>query len=151
MLQTTAKRTNLAPTSVERVTARARCGESFSSCTGCPVMFTRNTITSQNIYVNSVTDFCLWAPPYSDGKNSSVGETEQIEVAWCIKPGYGTRLIPDGTIKGAHFVQTPDYGVWIFISIKGFRTHTFAGCSPSDRVGQFHKNEHSPNRRRRRA
>lgn len=23
--------------------------------------------------------------------------------------GYGTRLIPDGTIQGAHFVQTPDY------------------------------------------
>ena len=26
-----------------------------------------------------------------------------------IKSGYGTRLIPDGTIQGAHFVQTPDY------------------------------------------
>ncbi|OBZ67650.1 hypothetical protein A0H81_12195 [Grifola frondosa] len=34
---------------------------------------------------------------------------ERIEVAWCIKSGYGTRLIPDGTITGAHFVQTPDY------------------------------------------
>lgn len=26
-----------------------------------------------------------------------------------IQDGYGTRLIPDGTIQGAHFVQTPDY------------------------------------------
>jgi len=52
---------------------------------------------------------------------------QRIEVSWCIKacfpplvlpftlligrwqPGYGTRLIPDGTITGAHFVQTPDY------------------------------------------
>jgi hypothetical protein len=25
------------------------------------------------------------------------------------QPGYGTRLIPDGAITGAHFVQTPDY------------------------------------------
>lgn len=53
-------------------------------------------------------------------------EYQRIEVAWCIKvlsfslsrgfvlslspqPGYGTRLIPDGAIKGAHFVQTPDF------------------------------------------
>lgn len=65
---------------------------------------------SQNVYVNSVEDFCLWAPPYSDGKNSTVGVTEDIVVSWCTKPGYGTRLIPDGTLLGAHFVQTPDYG-----------------------------------------
>ena len=26
-----------------------------------------------------------------------------------LQPGYGTRLIPDGSITGAHFVQTPDY------------------------------------------
>ncbi|KAF8270441.1 hypothetical protein EI94DRAFT_769038 [Lactarius quietus] len=43
------------------------------------------------------------------GPDSVIGNTEQVEVAWCIKPGYGTRLIPDGTITGAHFVQTPDY------------------------------------------
>lgn len=27
----------------------------------------------------------------------------------CIQSGYGTRLIPEGAITGAHFVQTPDY------------------------------------------
>ncbi|CUA77129.1 hypothetical protein RSOLAG22IIIB_06520 [Rhizoctonia solani] len=72
---------------------------------------TGNSQTSlcQNLYINSVEDFCLWAPPYSDGKNSSIGEVEQIVVSWCVQKGYGTRLIPDGTIKGAHFVQTPDY------------------------------------------
>jgi hypothetical protein len=26
-----------------------------------------------------------------------------------MKDGYGTRLIPDGSIHGAHFVQTPDF------------------------------------------
>jgi hypothetical protein len=26
-----------------------------------------------------------------------------------MKDGYGTRLIPDGSIKGAHFVLTPDF------------------------------------------
>ncbi|KAI0078570.1 hypothetical protein K474DRAFT_882344 [Panus rudis PR-1116 ss-1] len=62
----------------------------------------------QNVYVNSVDDFCLFAPP-EPGPGSVIGNTERIEVAWCIKDGYGTRLIPDGTILGAHFVQTPDY------------------------------------------
>jgi hypothetical protein len=58
--------------------------------------------------VNSVNDFCLFAPP-EPGAKSDIGDTERIEVAWCIQGNYGTRLIPDGTIQGAHFVQTPDY------------------------------------------
>lgn len=58
--------------------------------------------------VNSVDDFCLFAPPYS-GSNATIGDTERVEVSWCLRDGYGTRLIPDGTIAGAHFVQTPDY------------------------------------------
>ena len=37
------------------------------------------------------------------------GNTERIEVAWCVQGGHGTRVIPDGAISGAHFVQTPDY------------------------------------------
>lgn len=60
----------------------------------------------QNVFINSVKDFCLWAPPKP---NSQVGATEELEVAWCMKPGYGTRLIPDGTIKGAHFLKTPSF------------------------------------------
>ncbi|GAB1521205.1 hypothetical protein RhiTH_004296 [Rhizoctonia solani] len=70
---------------------------------------TPDSAPSQNVYINSVNDFCLWAPPYTDGHNSSVGQVEEIMVAWCLNDGYGTRLIPDGTITGAHFVQTPDY------------------------------------------
>ncbi|KAF8593820.1 hypothetical protein BDV93DRAFT_610938 [Ceratobasidium sp. AG-I] len=86
----------------------------------------------QNLYINSVTDFCLWAPPYSNGKNSSVGETEQIEVSWCIKPGYGTRLIPDGTIKGAHFVQTPDY-----VQVTGWGDFTKMNIPANDEGGEL--------------
>jgi len=66
------------------------------------------TSLCQNAYINSLDDFCIFAPPDA-GPGSVIGETEQIEVAWCIKSGYGTRLIPDGTITGAHFVKTPDY------------------------------------------
>ncbi|KAF7318163.1 hypothetical protein HMN09_00324500 [Mycena chlorophos] len=58
--------------------------------------------------VNSVNDFCLWAPP-EPGPNSYIGDSEQIEVSWCLQDGYGTRLIPNGTISGAHWTITPDY------------------------------------------
>jgi len=30
----------------------------------------------QNAFFNSLEDFCLWAPPYSNGKNATIGETE---------------------------------------------------------------------------
>ena len=58
--------------------------------------------------VNSVDDFCVFAPP-EPGPESVIGNTERIEVSWCVQPGYGTRVMPPGTITGAHFVQTPDY------------------------------------------
>ncbi|PIL23120.1 hypothetical protein GSI_14429 [Ganoderma sinense ZZ0214-1] len=64
--------------------------------------------TCQNLFVNAIDDWCIFAPP-DPGPDSVIGNTERIEVAWCIKPGHGTRLIPDGAITGAHFVQTPDY------------------------------------------
>lgn len=30
-------------------------------------------------------------------------------MAWCTKSGRGTRTIPNDTLKGVHFVQTPEY------------------------------------------
>ncbi|KAF7354879.1 hypothetical protein MSAN_01402400 [Mycena sanguinolenta] len=62
----------------------------------------------QTVYMNSLTDWCFWAPP-EPGPNSNIGDTEQIEVAWCTKNGTGARLIPDGAIQGAHWLITPDY------------------------------------------
>ncbi|KAJ9105171.1 hypothetical protein QFC19_003631 [Naganishia cerealis] len=41
--------------------------------------------------------------------DSSLGNTEREVVSWCLKSGYGTRLIPTGAITGAHFVKTPTY------------------------------------------
>lgn len=61
-----------------------------------------------NRTVNSLDDWCIFAPP-QPGPDSVIGNTERIEVAWCTADGHGTRLIPDGSITGAHFVQTPDY------------------------------------------
>ncbi|KDQ08602.1 hypothetical protein BOTBODRAFT_48091 [Botryobasidium botryosum FD-172 SS1] len=77
-------------------TGTNKCGTESSQTSMC-----------QNLYLNAVDDFCLFAPP--NPNMGPVGETEQLEVAWCLRSGYGTRLIPDGTIQGVHFVQTPDY------------------------------------------
>lgn len=55
--------------------------------------------------LSDVDDFCLWAPPTP----GTIGDTERVEVAWCTKSGRGTRTIPNGALKGVHFVKTPDY------------------------------------------
>ena len=81
--------------------------------------------------VNSVDDFCFFAPP-EPGPGSVIGNTERIEVAWCIKDGYGTRLIPDGTIQGAHFVQTPDY-----VQITGVGDFTKINIPAGDSGGEL--------------
>jgi hypothetical protein len=69
---------------------------------------TTNSQTSncQTAWINSIDDFCLWGPP---NPNSEVGNTEQVQVAWCTKTGRGTRTIPNGTLKGVHWVETSKY------------------------------------------
>ncbi|KAN0135466.1 hypothetical protein V8E53_006745 [Lactarius tabidus] len=66
------------------------------------------TSQCQNAYLNSLDDWCIFGPP-DPGPASVIGNTERIEVAYCLQANYGTRIIPNGTITGAHFVQTPDY------------------------------------------
>ncbi|KAJ7764664.1 carbohydrate-binding module family 13 protein [Mycena olivaceomarginata] len=70
------------------------CGTTSSQSSKC-----------QTAWINSADDFCLWAPP----SLGNIGDTERDEVAWCTKSGRGTRTIPNGALKGAHFVKTPDY------------------------------------------
>ncbi len=71
----------------------------------------------QTAWINSLDDFCLWGP----AEYGTVGEKERSGVAYCTTDKHGTRLIPDGTIEGAHFVRTRDYvqvtGVGDFTSI----------------------------------
>lgn len=47
----------------------------------------------------------LWAPDVK----GTVGDKEREVVAWCTKTGRGTRLIPNGSLTGVHFVKTKDY------------------------------------------
>jgi len=70
------------------------CGTTSSQTSKC-----------QTAWINDVDDFCLWAPP----SVGTIGDTERDEVAWCTKSGRGTRTIPNGALKGVHFVKTPDY------------------------------------------
>ncbi|KAG8773918.1 hypothetical protein FRC12_002246 [Ceratobasidium sp. 428] len=113
--------TNLPPKTEQDQIGTNQCGTKASQDSLC-----------QNVFVNSVNDFCLWAPPYSNGHNSSVGDVEQIMVSWCMNDGYGTRLIPDGTIKGAHFVQTPDY-----VQVTGWGDFTKMNIPARDTGGEL--------------
>ncbi|CAE6431906.1 unnamed protein product [Rhizoctonia solani] len=64
------------------------------------------TSLCQTAMVNSLDDFCLWGPPEP---NSLIGNTEGEAVAWCTKPGRGTRLIPAGSLTGVQFMRTRSY------------------------------------------
>ncbi|GAA94882.1 uncharacterized protein L969DRAFT_47163 [Mixia osmundae IAM 14324] len=64
------------------------------------------TSLCQTAFLSSIEDFCLWGP---QEPNSIVGDTEGEMVAWCTRPGKGTRLIPEGTIRGMQFITTPGY------------------------------------------
>jgi hypothetical protein len=69
---------------------------------------TTETQTSkcQTAIINSIDDFCLWAP---QDPNSLIGNVEGECVAWCTKAGHGTRQIPAGAITGLQFIRTADY------------------------------------------
>ena len=45
---------------------------------------------------------------------------------------YGTRIIPDGTIKGVHFVETPD-----FVQITGYGDLTKLNIQKGDAGGEL--------------
>ena len=55
--------------------------------------------------INSVDDFCIWGPPDRD----TIGDTEAVQVAYCTQTNHGSRVTPEGTFTGVHFVKTPDY------------------------------------------
>lgn len=83
----------------------------------------------QNLFVNSVNDFCIWGPPAPNGE---IGQIEEIVVAYCTTPGRGTRLMPEGTLKSAHFLKTPDY-----VQITGVGDFTKIGIKRGDEGGEL--------------
>jgi len=83
----------------------------------------------QTSHLNSIDDFCLWAPPSGP---TTIGDTEQLEVAWCTKPGYGTRVIPPGALQGVQFMRTPDY-----VQVVGFIDQTKINLAADDYGGEL--------------
>ncbi|KAG6889087.1 hypothetical protein C0995_003940 [Termitomyces sp. Mi166 len=83
----------------------------------------------QTSFLNSVDDFCLWGPP---NENSVVGDVEGEMVAWCTKPGRGTRVIPPGAITGVQFTKTPDY-----VQVVGFIDQTKINIAAGDSGGEM--------------
>ncbi|KAF8151506.1 hypothetical protein B0H34DRAFT_131947 [Crassisporium funariophilum] len=63
------------------------------------------TSMARLLSINSVDDFCLFAPPTPQ----AIADSETLEVAWCTKPRNNARLIPDGTITGVSFLKTDFY------------------------------------------
>ncbi|KAF9231314.1 hypothetical protein BU15DRAFT_90949 [Melanogaster broomeanus] len=91
-----------------------QCGNGYNQTPEC-----------QNTYLNTVQEFCLWTP-------ARHGPNSQVEVAWCMASGHGTRLIPDGTITGAHLVVTPDY-----VQVTGVGNLTNINLSAGDTDSEF--------------
>ncbi|ORX34305.1 hypothetical protein BD324DRAFT_683723 [Kockovaella imperatae] len=102
---------DLPNTSQQGQSGTNNCGTTDSQTSEC-----------QNVFLNSVNDFCLWGPPsnHSDEGNGSadIGNVEQVVVSYCLKDGYGTRLIPDGTISSAHFVKVVSENV-SYVQVSG--------------------------------
>ncbi|KAJ7232160.1 hypothetical protein B0H12DRAFT_1223254 [Mycena haematopus] len=64
------------------------------------------TSISRLLSVNSINDFCLFAPPTGP---AAISDTETEEVAWCTMPRNNARVIPDGTITAVSFLKTDFY------------------------------------------
>ncbi|KAF8071512.1 carbohydrate-binding module family 13 protein [Lyophyllum atratum] len=94
------------------------CGTTSSQTSNC-----------QNAYLNSAEDFCLWGPPNPD---STIGDTEHEAVSWCTKSGRGTRTIPNGALKGVHFLKTRDY-----VQVSGVGDFTKLNIRKGDSGGEL--------------
>jgi len=86
------------------------------------------TSVSRLLTLNSVDDWCIFAPP----ENNTIGESEAIEVAWCTKARNNARVIPDGVITGVSFLKTDFY-----VQIYGYGDLTQLNIAPGDFGGEL--------------
>jgi len=83
----------------------------------------------QTMFLNSIGDFCLWGSPKPNGV---VGDVEAEVVAYCSKPGHGTRIMPPGTLTAVQFIKAPGY-----IQVTGLFNQTGIGLKPGDSGGEL--------------
>jgi hypothetical protein len=83
----------------------------------------------QTMFVNGIDDFCLWGSPVTNGE---IGNVEAQVVAYCTKPGHGTRIMPPGTLTSVQFMRTNGY-----IQVSGQFNQSGIGLDPSDYGGEL--------------
>ncbi|KAJ7143340.1 hypothetical protein C8R43DRAFT_1088993 [Mycena crocata] len=86
------------------------------------------TSMARLLSINSIDDFCLFAPP----DPAAIADSETIEVAWCTQPRNNARLIPDGTITGVSFLKTDFY-----VQIMGTGDFTKLNIPSGDEGGEL--------------
>jgi hypothetical protein len=83
----------------------------------------------QTMFINGIDDFCLWGSPTVNGL---IGNVEAEVVAYCTKPGHGTRVMPAGTLTGVQFMRTSAY-----IQVTGQFNQVGIDLNPSDYGGEL--------------
>ncbi|KAJ7185202.1 hypothetical protein C8R46DRAFT_981726 [Mycena filopes] len=83
---------------------------------------------SRLISIQSIDDFCIFAPPNFD----EISNTEGVEVAWCTQPRNNARVIPDGTITGVSFLKTDFY-----VQLYGYGDFGKLNIKPGDGGGEL--------------
>ncbi|KAJ6589428.1 hypothetical protein B0H19DRAFT_1206235 [Mycena capillaripes] len=71
------------------------CNTLTASSLPLPPTIINQTSLARLMSVNSIYDFCIFGPLQAD---STIGNSEDSEVAWCVLPRNNARVIPDGTI-----------------------------------------------------
>jgi len=87
------------------------------------------TSLCQTLFINDITDFCLWGSPKPNGV---IGDIEGDVVAYCTKPGHGTRLLPPGTLTAVQFLKAPGY-----IQLTGLYNQVNTDMAANDAGGEL--------------
>jgi len=94
---------------------------------------TMGTALNQSSYsrlltLNTVDDFCLFAPPTL----ANISDSETLEVAYCLQQRNDARLIPDGTLTGLTILKTDFY-----IQAMGYGSFTNLNIPYGDEGGEL--------------
>ncbi|WWC94730.1 hypothetical protein V866_001578 [Kwoniella sp. B9012] len=92
----------------------------------------------KELWLMSHEDFCVYGLS-EENKGKMLSESVDNVISYCSKSGHGTRLIPDGTLKGVTYVRTPSW-----VQVSGSGDFSQIGISPDDSGAQFDSSSHNP-------
>ncbi|WVQ67136.1 uncharacterized protein L199_005331 [Kwoniella botswanensis] len=93
---------------------------------------------SKELWLMSHEDFCVYGLS-EENRGKMLSESVDNVISYCSKSGHGTRLIPDGTLKGVTYVRTPSW-----VQVSGSGDFSQIGISPDDSGAQFDSSSHNP-------